>query len=211
MPGTRLAAIGCMKTAIFFASREGQTRRIAQRIAADLRASGATVDLFDLAAAPAVVLSDYASACVASSVHIGRHERAAIEFVKRHRAELEQLSAVFVSVSLSEAGAEDQHRSESERRQSAADVQRMIDAFVKETGWRPTRVFPVAGALVYTRYNVLLRFVMKRIARRAGGPTDTTRDHELTDWAAVDRFAETILYADAANGSVGPAVGAASP
>jgi menaquinone-dependent protoporphyrinogen oxidase len=200
-----------MKTAIFFASREGQTRRIAQRIAADLQAAGATVDMFDLATAPTVVLSDYASACVASSVHIGRHERAAVEFVKRQRAELERMSAVFVSVSLSEAGAEDVQRSESERRQSAADVQRMIDGFVKETGWHPARVFPVAGALAYTRYNVLLRFVMKRIARKAGGPTDTTRDHELTDWAAVDRFAQTIRYADTAIGSAPPAVTAASP
>jgi len=211
MPGTRVAAIGCMRTAIFFASREGQTRRIAQRIAADLQAAGAAVDLFDLGAAPAVVLSDYASACVASSVHIGRHERAAVDFVKRQRAELERMSAVFVSVSLSEAGVEDIKRSESERRLSAADVQRMIDGFVKETGWRPARVFPVAGALAYTRYNVLVRFVMKRIARRAGGPTDTTRDHDLTDWAAVDRFAETIRYADTASGSAEPAVGAVSP
>jgi menaquinone-dependent protoporphyrinogen oxidase len=211
MPGTGVAAIGCMKTALFFASREGQTRRIAQRIAADLQAAGAAVDLFDLGASPAVVLSDYASACVASSVHLGRHERAAVAFVKRERAALERMSAVFVSVSLSEAGAQDMKRSESERRQSAAEVQQVIDGFVKETGWRPARVFPVAGALAYTRYNVLVRFVMKLIARRTGGPTDTTRDHELTDWAAVDRIAETIRYADAASRSDGPAVGAASP
>jgi menaquinone-dependent protoporphyrinogen oxidase len=29
---------------------------------------------------------------------------------------------------------------------------------------------------------------MKRISRSKGGPIDTTRDHELTDWEAVDRF-----------------------
>jgi len=34
-----------------------------------------------------------------------------------------------------------------------------------------------------------VRFVMKQIARKTGSPTDTSRDHELTDWAAVDRFA----------------------
>lgn len=181
-----------MKTAIFFASRDGQTRRIAERIAADLRAAGVAVDVFDLATAPSVALSDYASACVASSVRLGKHERSAVEFATRHRAELERVSAVFVSVSLSEAGAENLKRSEPERRHSAADVQRVIEDFVKATGWRPARVFPIAGALAYTRYNVLLRFVMKRIARKSGGPTDTTRDHELTDWAAVDRVAATL-------------------
>jgi menaquinone-dependent protoporphyrinogen oxidase len=184
-----------MKAAILFATREGQTRRIAERIAGDLREAGAAVDLFDLAMDPRVALSDYALVCVASSVHIGKHERSAVAFAKRHRAELNRPSAVFVSVSLSEAGVEDPTRSEDDRRKSAEDVQRMIDHFVKETGWRPAHVFPVAGALVYTHYNRLLRFVMKRIARKAGGPTDTSRDHELTDWTAVDRIAEAVRAA----------------
>jgi menaquinone-dependent protoporphyrinogen oxidase len=192
MPVAMAFGMSTMKTAIFFATREGQTRRIAERIAVDLRNAGATVDVFDLAAAPAVAWSDYASVCVAASVHIGRHERAAVDFVKRHRADLDRLSATFVSVSLSEAGVEDPQKSETERRQSAADVQRMVEEFVKETGWRPARVFPVAGGLAYSRYNVFLRFVMKRIARKAGAPTDTTHDYELTDWAAVDRFAREL-------------------
>lgn len=187
-----LAMVTCMKAAILFATREGQTRRIADRIAGDLRGGGAAVDVIDLADAPRVLLSDYALVCVAASVHVGRHERPAVEFAKRHRMELERQSAVLISVSLSEAGAENLARSEDERHASAADVTRMIDDFVKETGWRPARVFPVAGALAYTRYNFLLRFVMTQIARKSGGPTDTTRDHELTDWAAVDRFAETL-------------------
>jgi len=181
-----------MKTAILYATREGQTRRIAGRIATDLRAAGHDVDVIDLAAGRRIDLSEYGSVCVASSVHLGKHERAAVAFVEDHRGELERLSAAFVSVSLSQRGVEDLTRSESERRQSAADVRRVIDDFVKETSWTPACVFPVAGALVYTRYNFLLRFVMKRIAKKAGGPTDTTRDHELTDWAAVDSFARAL-------------------
>ena len=188
-----LAVLTCMKAAILFATREGQTRRIAERIAADLREAGAVANAIDLAAAPRVILSDYALVLVASSVHLGKHERAAVEFAKHHREELERQAAVLISVSLSEAGAENLARSAEERQASAADVQRMIDDFVTETGWRPARVFPVAGALAYTRYNFLLRFVMKRIARKSGGPTDTTRDHELTDWAAVDRFAHALV------------------
>jgi menaquinone-dependent protoporphyrinogen oxidase len=58
---------------------------------------------------------------------------------------------------------------------------------------------PVAGALPYTRYNFLVRFLMKRIARKAGGPTDTSRDYDFTDWAALDRFA--AAFADTAVGS----------
>jgi menaquinone-dependent protoporphyrinogen oxidase len=31
---------------------------------------------------------------------------------------------------------------------------------------------------------------MKRIAKKSGGDTDTSRDYEYTDWAALDRFLE---------------------
>jgi menaquinone-dependent protoporphyrinogen oxidase len=196
-PGIPLAVSPNMKTkiAIIFATREGQTRHVAERIAVDLRAAGAEVDVIELHAPHATRPIDwylYTSACVASPVHLGKHERTVVDFVKLHRVHLEGLSTAFISVSLSEAGVEDMRRSEADRRQSAADVRRMIGDFVKETGWRPARVLPVAGALAYTRYNVLVRFVMKLIARKAGGPTDTTQDHELTDWTAVDRFAREL-------------------
>jgi menaquinone-dependent protoporphyrinogen oxidase len=166
---------------------------VVERIAAVIRAAGTDVEVVDIQRPYHIDLAGYTTACVAASVHLGRHERAAVDFVKAHRAELERLSAAFISVSLSEAGVENTRRSELERGQSAADVQRVIDHFIKETGWRPARVFPVAGALAFTRYNLLLRFVMKQIARKAGGPTDTSRDHELTDWAAVDRFASELV------------------
>jgi menaquinone-dependent protoporphyrinogen oxidase len=64
----------------------------------------------------------------------------------------------------------------------------MIDVFVDETGWRPADVLRVAGALAYSRYNLIVRAVMKHIARKAHAPTDTSRDYEFTDWNAIDRF-----------------------
>jgi menaquinone-dependent protoporphyrinogen oxidase len=34
---------------------------------------------------------------------------------------------------------------------------------------------------------------LRRIARKEGGPTDTSRDHELTDWAAVAALAADVM------------------
>jgi len=90
------------------------------------------------------------------------------------------------------AGAEGNGRTDAQRERARADVRRSIETFVKETGWQPTRVEPVAGALLYTRYNWLIRFIMKRISQSAGGDTDTTRDFEYTDWAALDRLAHEM-------------------
>jgi menaquinone-dependent protoporphyrinogen oxidase len=177
-----------MTAAVFYATREGHTRKIAERVAADLRTRGALVDVFNVREHPSPDWSKYATACLAASVHLGRHEREMVTFAAAHRTALERLDAAFISVTLSEAGAEDPAKSAAERRAAAEDAQRMIDVFVKETGWHPEHALPVAGALAYSKYNVFVRFLMKRIARRAGAPTDTSRDYEFTDWLALDRF-----------------------
>lgn len=68
------------------------------------------------------------------------------------------------------------------------DAQRMAQGFLDATGWKPRRVELVAGALMYRRYNFIMRFLMKRIASKAGGDTDTSRDYDYTDWAAVEVY-----------------------
>ena len=49
---------------------------------------------------------------------------------------------------------------------------------------------------MYSRYNFAIRFVMKRIARKAGVPVDTSRDYEFTDWTKlhglVQEFVQSI-------------------
>jgi menaquinone-dependent protoporphyrinogen oxidase len=49
--------------------------------------------------------------------------------------------------------------------------------------------------MAYTQYGPLLRWITKVMSKRRGGPTDTSRDHEFTDWKAVDRFAERLAKA----------------
>ena len=110
--------------------------------------------------------SSYDRVFLLASVHMGRHEPEMIAFVRAHRQQLDRLSAAFISVTLSEAGAEDPLASPERRAEAARDAQRMIDVFVEETGWRPAHVLRVAGALAYSRYNVVVRAVLRRIARR---------------------------------------------
>lgn len=184
---------------VLYATREGQTQRIAEHIAAQIRDRGHSAKVrnvrdirelrepFDMAR--------YRGAIVAASVHTGKHEPEMVAFVKRHRAELDSMPTAFLSVSLSAAGAEDPEQPAEARAKAAADCRGVIDKLIAETGWRPTRMKPVAGALSYSKYNFLIRFVMKRIAKKASMPTDTSRDYELTDWKALDGFVDEILGA----------------
>jgi menaquinone-dependent protoporphyrinogen oxidase len=130
---------------------------------------------------------------LAGSVHAGHHEREIIRFARRHREDLVRRRAVFVSVTLSEAGAEDIHAPAERRRQAALDARRMIDVFVKESGWKPAWSFPVAGALAYTRYNWLIRRIMARIAHSQRASTDTSSDHEFTNWPLLDRYVNDVV------------------
>jgi len=179
---------------VLYATREGQTRRIAQHIAAKLRSSGFLVDVLDVVEEMPADFDParYAAAVVAAPVHIGKHEKAMVEFVKAHRTVLERIPCTFLSVSLSEAGAEDASASAERRERSAANVSLMISRFLRDTGWSPTYVHPVAGALLYRQYGAGLRLLMRFIAKVAGATTDTSRDHEYTDWQALDRFADEL-------------------
>jgi menaquinone-dependent protoporphyrinogen oxidase len=140
--------------AVVYATREGQTRRIAEHVAATLRARAFAVDVLDVAREMTEEFdaTRYAAVVVASSVHIGKHERAMVQFVKKHRAALERMPSAFLSVSLSEAGAEDVHATAQRRERAAANVKKMVDDFLRETGWSPTHAHPVAGALLYRQY-----------------------------------------------------------
>jgi len=183
-----------MKAAIFYATREGHGKHVAEHIAESLREQRFDVDVCNVKDSPELIdTQPYQAAFVVASVHLGRHEREIVRFVKSHRLDLVRLGAPFLSLTLSEAGAEDPAAPPEKRRAAAADAQRMIDLFVQETGWRPAYVLPVAGALTYSKYNFFIKMVMKAISRRAGGPTDTSRDYDFTDWAALDRFVRRAI------------------
>jgi menaquinone-dependent protoporphyrinogen oxidase len=183
-----------MRIAIFYATREGQTRRIAAHIADELEARELDCDLIDVGDPPAqLALSTYRAAILAASVHVGRYEREMLKFVKAHRDELARIPTAFLSVSMAEAGVEDRKASPEQRARDGAELELITRAFLVKTGFKPDQVVQVAGALRYTQYNFLVRFIMKRIARAHGASTDTSRDHELTDWQALDRFVDGFV------------------
>ena len=50
----------------------------------------------------------------------------------------------------------------------------------------------MGGRLAYTQYGILTRFIMRGIAAKSGGPTDTSRDYEMTDWTQVRNLARDL-------------------
>jgi menaquinone-dependent protoporphyrinogen oxidase len=177
------------RIAVFFATREGHTQRIAERLTTDLLALGFDVDLLPARKRLPFALGNYCAAVLAASVHQGNHEKEMVEFVKAHRPELKKIPTAFVSVTLSEAGAEMADKSPAERAEFARDVENMFEKFYRDTHWHASLAKPVAGALLYSHYNFLVRLIMKQIARMAGADTNTSHDYDYTDWIGLDNFA----------------------
>src|SRR5215831_8492768 len=126
-----------MRTAVFYATREGQSELVAQRVAGDLRSRAVEADVINVKDIRGRVDWDaYDAAFVVASVHVGRHEKEMIEFVKRSKGELEALNAPFLSLTLSQAGAELDANSRSQRDAAHADALRMVADFASNTGWR---------------------------------------------------------------------------
>lgn len=182
--------------AVLYATREGQTRKIAERTALYLHECGYESETIDVRAPDVLNLIDlnaYSGAIVAASVHAGEHEHEMIKFVKAHVRDLDRMPNCFLSVTLSQASVEMENKSQEDREKATAAVKQVMDTFFGETGWTPKQAHGVAGALLYTRYNPLIRFVMRRIAKNSGGATDTSRDYEYTDWAALKRIVENFV------------------
>lgn len=94
---------------------------------------------------------------------------------------------------------EDSNALPQKRAEAQADVRRTIDGFLAETGWHSSQVEAGAGALMYSRYNFAIRFVMRLIARKAGAPVDTSRDYEFTDWTKLHGLVQEFVQSVPSN------------
>jgi menaquinone-dependent protoporphyrinogen oxidase len=172
------------KIVIIYASRYGQTAKVAERIASTLRGShqvlllpaGESAAFFDPRSCEGVI--------VAGSVHFGRHQRSIRQWVRQHAIILATLPSAFVSVS----GAGGSPVEEGKR-----EARRYVDEFLADAAWSPRKTAIFGGSVPYTRYGFFVRWFMKRLAVKRGRDYDTTRDYEYTDWDAVEQFARDFL------------------
>jgi menaquinone-dependent protoporphyrinogen oxidase len=169
---------------ILYGSSHGQTAKIARFIGERLCAGGADVRIVD-ALTETAEADNYDAVIVAASVHGGRYQKAVRKWVSSHRESLNHRPTAFVSVCLGVL----EHDATVQRR-----VASIVDEFLELTGWRPAMTQRVAGALLYTRYTWFIRLIMKRIAAKAGGGTDTRRDYEYTDWKDLEAFARAFHH-----------------
>ncbi|HEU4731432.1 MAG TPA: flavodoxin domain-containing protein [Kofleriaceae bacterium] len=168
---------------IAYASSYGQTHKIAKALAASLRRRGHVIELADAFAGTPPPVEDYDAVVLGSRVELGLHAHAIAEYATVNREALDEVPSFFFSVSMAAASA------------TSADPEGYLEKLFATTHWRPRAAIAIAGGLPYRKYSWILRWIMKLISARAGHATDTSRDHDYTDWVQVEQFADQIASA----------------
>lgn len=187
---------------ILYATSYGQTAKIANRMAQVLRGSGYAVTVVDARESGGRIRLETFDGVIIGASLIARGLQPSVDqFVQAHVDTLNRIPTLFFQVSAS-AG--------SSKREGRDAARRLLERYLSSTGFRPDLSASIAGAINYTRYNPFLRWYMKRASRLNGGSTDTSRDHEYTDWGQVEQlahdFVERVLKPEnATSGSRGPA------
>ena len=175
-----------MRALIIFASHDGQTQRIADRIARRMNQAHIPTDLHNVTehGADRISVDAYEAVVFGSPLHYGEHDARIRSCIAKYHDVLTRVPTGFLSVSLGIASVHPDDRREAIR---------LAERFVASLNWKPSVVAHFAGALRYSRYGWLKKRMMRYIAEHSGAKTRTDQDYEYTDWNDVDEFADDVI------------------
>lgn len=170
-----------MRMLILYATKYGQTEKIARRMAETARRETVDVNALSLASARRDLdVPKFDAVVIACPVYYGKFRKPLVRFVKAHLTQLAGAQSALVAVSLAAAFNRD-------------EAEGHVRTFVGESGWLPSTFTCVAGAEAFTRYGFFTGYIMRKIARQQGRGGDFKRDREYTDWEALDQFMRDFM------------------
>lgn len=171
------------RVAVYFASHDGQTGAIVDRLAEGLVARGVNVSVTDISTGNQPTVDAEADlVLLAAAIRYGFHLKAARRFLPRLRAGVpdERIAVISVNLTARKPG-----------RQSA-EGNVYLRNWLKRTGLRPALAAAVAGRLDYPAYRWFDRLMIRAIMTISGGPTDPATVVEYTDWTAVEKLSGDV-------------------
>ena len=173
-----------MRILVVYATSEGQTRKIAEFIAGELEKSGIEVELKDSKRRMAGLdVSKFDGAILAGSVHMNLHQETLTSFIIAHRSQLETLPTLLISVSLSIAF-----------QLGEREANRYANDLMEYTGFEPTTLSLVAGALRFEEYDYFMEQIIEHVL--LDEREKIHEDKEFTDWKALrvdlESFMDTV-------------------
>mgnify|MGYP001180437991 CR=1 FL=1 len=166
---------------IIYSSTDGHTKIICQKIINSLNDKDAAT-LVSLDEVTKFDLSTFDKIIIGASIRYGKHDKQLYKFINANKNLLNQKYSIFFSVN---AVARKQKK-------NSPETNPYIKKFLKISNWRPKKIGVFAGKVDYPNYNFFDKYIIKFIMFVTGGPTDTSKSYEFTDWSKVDDFAKEL-------------------
>lgn len=169
---------------LYYATRDGQSRRIAEYISHRLAESGIAATPQDLAVAPvsATELEQASAIVLVAAVRYGHHLAEADSFMATYGSLHSPPPLALASVNLTAR----------KPAKATATGNGYLRKAIARHHLTPAVAVAFAGRLDYPSYSFLDRQIIRFIMLLTGGPTDPRTCVEYTSWPAVDEFADRI-------------------
>ena len=166
-----------IKTGIIYATVDGQTLKICNRLKDVLLQNNQKVALFSIDDFKGDITC-YDKLIIGASIRYGVHNKKIIDFINTNKKELDAIKTAFFSVNLVARKLD----------KNTPDSNPYVIKFFKNINWEPTIVEVFAGKLNYKKYPFFDRIMIQFIMWMTKGPTNTNTEIEYTNWDKVTAF-----------------------
>jgi menaquinone-dependent protoporphyrinogen oxidase len=167
---------------IIYATTDGQTAKICQRLQQVISQQGHQVTVVSIADQAGIDLASFDKIVIGASIRYGKHSPQVTAFIEGNRQILESKPNAFFSVNVVARKPE----------KSRPEQNPYLQKFLRKISWQPQQLAVFAGKIDYPSYRPIDRFMIRLIMWMTKGPTDPTAVVEFTDWQQVEEFGRVI-------------------
>jgi len=167
---------------LIYATSDGHTREICQRLKQVIEHAGQRVQLLAIADAATADLESYDKIVIGASIRYGKHSRQVYEFIERNWRIIDSKANGFFSVNVVARKPE----------KASPETNPYLVKFLKQIPWHPKQLAVFGGKLNYPKCRYWDRQMIRAIMWMTGGPTAPDTVVEYTDWQQVEAFGRLV-------------------
>lgn len=170
---------------LLYASHDGHTRKIVERLAPYLSERGQAVSTYNLAECepPSFMVEDAAAVLLFSPIRYGYHLTPIDTYIKKHKQLIGNDKLGLISINLTARKAE----------KNRPETNPYYKKWLKYHKVKPHVQAVFAGRLDYAQYKWWDKQLIRLIMSITGGPTALNTAIDYTNWAEVDVLAEQVI------------------
>jgi menaquinone-dependent protoporphyrinogen oxidase len=169
------------KILIIYATTDGHTRKICERLRQVIEPQGSQVQLVQIGEA-LPDLNQFDKIVIGASIRYGKHDKLIYDFIARNRQLLESKPNAFFSVNVVARKPE----------KSQPDTNPYLKKFLTQIAWQPKHLAVFGGNLDYPNCRYIDRQMIRLIMWMTKGPTAPDTVVDYTDWDQVEAFGRLI-------------------